>query len=76
MSDEERPGVTLEQLPDEMARSTTSDASFRPGRGPVPQLVWILLATCPKSLNPGPEPAATAAGYNLWLGAGPSEDNP
>ena len=47
MSDDERPGVTREELPDEMPRSTTSDDAFRraPWRtGRPPTLVWLFLA--------------------------------
>ena len=43
MSDEHRPGVRREDLPDEMPRSTTSDDRFRPARRPIPRLIWILL---------------------------------
>jgi hypothetical protein len=47
MSDEDRPGVTREELPDEMPRSTTSDDTFRraPWRTRRPSmLLWLILA--------------------------------
>ena len=47
MSDEDRPGVTREDLPDEMPRSTTSDDAFRraPWRAQrPPMLLWLVLA--------------------------------
>ena len=47
MSDDSQPGVTRQDLPDEMPRSTTSDDSFRsaaPAGRKVPALVWMLAA--------------------------------
>jgi hypothetical protein len=47
MSDDTRPDVTRQDLPDEMPRSTTSDDSFRsstPAGRKVPALVWMLAA--------------------------------
>lgn len=47
MSDESDPGVTRQDLPDEMPRSTTSDDAFRgptPAGRKVPAVVWLLVA--------------------------------
>jgi hypothetical protein len=47
MSDDTQPGVTRQDLPDEMPRSTTSDDAFRsatPAGRKVPALVWMLVA--------------------------------
>lgn len=47
MSDDTQPGVTRQDLPDEMPRSTTSDDAFRgatPAGRKVPAFVWMLLA--------------------------------
>lgn len=47
MSDDTRPSITRQDLPDEMPRSTTSDDSFRsatPAGRKVPAFVWMLVA--------------------------------
>ncbi|HEY0651019.1 hypothetical protein [Phenylobacterium sp.] len=47
MSDDSQPGVTRQDLPDEMPRSTTSDDTFRnatPAGQRVPAAVWLLVA--------------------------------
>ena len=45
MSDDSRPGVTRQDLPDEMPRVATSDQPGGPPAGrKVPALVWLLLA--------------------------------
>ena len=47
MSDDTQPGVTRQDLPDEMPRSTTSDDAFRdatPAGRKVPAAVWLIAA--------------------------------